>query len=420
MFCFRRPPPPLHPSVAWRPSPTASVNLSIKADPPPDPARENFPSLSIAAGKPPPILQQNVSPADATRTPLFIGFTRNWPILQQAVVSYLTAGWPAKDIYVVDNTGTMDSNTLGLLTLQNPFYVNYTRLKDSFGVNVVVTPTLLTFAQLQNFFLYTAITNGWENYWWSHMDSVAVSYEDRLPYESLHTRVLKDFAASKKPWNWALKFYAYDRLALVNVAAYKSVGGWDTHIPFYTTDCDFHQRIEMAGWKLPNVDVGMVFDVGDTLQDLAEMYPKNKEEGLNSERYKRIVKEFREIDHAKITADNPDGRNFWQGRQRGGKGEPFYRDPLVCTHLRLRLKFPENIAGKFGDKVINEGNNRASNKESICSSTWGNMCLRKSGDITIAISSKREGDQKMRGRNQKIFWIILGRHLGPVRHSLFR
>lgn len=37
-------------------------------------------------------------------TPLFIGFTRNWRILQQAVVSYIAAGWPPEDIFVVDNT----------------------------------------------------------------------------------------------------------------------------------------------------------------------------------------------------------------------------------------------------------------------------------------------------------------------------
>jgi len=51
-------------------------------------------------------------------TPLFIGFTRNWPILQQAVVSYITAGWPPEDIYVVDNTvrGMLFANIVTRLT----------------------------------------------------------------------------------------------------------------------------------------------------------------------------------------------------------------------------------------------------------------------------------------------------------------
>lgn len=33
-------------------------------------------------------------------TPLLIGFTRNWPLLQQTITSYITAGWPPSDIFV--------------------------------------------------------------------------------------------------------------------------------------------------------------------------------------------------------------------------------------------------------------------------------------------------------------------------------
>ncbi len=45
-------------------------------------------------------------------TPLFIGFTTNWLMLQQAIVSYIAAGWPPSQIYVMENTGVMDSNVL--------------------------------------------------------------------------------------------------------------------------------------------------------------------------------------------------------------------------------------------------------------------------------------------------------------------
>jgi len=200
---------------------------------------------------------------------------------------------------------------------------------------MLTTPTLLTFAQLQNFYLSTAIARGWDHYWWSHMDSVAVSWEDKSPYMSLHQRVLKDWSetAGEKPWKWGIKFYRYDRLALVNVQAYKDVGGWDTHIPFYATDCDFHQRLRMRGWELPNVAVGMVFDVGGTLPDLGALYPTTPDEKLAGERYRRVVKELGDIDVAKHTTKN--GRNFWQGTQRGGQGEPFYRDPAVSLRILI-------------------------------------------------------------------------------------
>jgi hypothetical protein len=167
------------------------------------------------------------------------------------------------------------------------------------------------------------------------MDSVAVSWEDKSPYMSLHQRVLKDWSetAGEKPWKWGIKFYRYDRLALVNVQAYKDVGGWDTHIPFYATDCDFHQRLRMRGWELPNVAVGMVFDVGGTLPDLGALYPTTPDEKLAGERYRRVVKELGDIDVAKHTTKN--GRNFWQGTQRGGQGEPFYRDPAVSLRILI-------------------------------------------------------------------------------------
>jgi hypothetical protein len=53
------------------------------------------------------------------------------------VVSYIAAGWPPEDIYVVENTGVMHANRDGLLTLQNPFYLNHTQLA-MLGVQVII------------------------------------------------------------------------------------------------------------------------------------------------------------------------------------------------------------------------------------------------------------------------------------------
>ncbi len=71
------------------------------------------------------------------KTPLFVGFTRNWPQLLQCVVSYIAAGWPPEDIWVVENTGVMNANREGRLSLQNPFYLNHTQL-GMLGVNVIM------------------------------------------------------------------------------------------------------------------------------------------------------------------------------------------------------------------------------------------------------------------------------------------
>jgi hypothetical protein len=162
-----RPPGPIH----KEPSP-------VKKRPP---ISENFPlaeSLTRRGDLPAiPSWNRPPNPHVPENTPLFIGFTRNWPLLQQAVFSYITSGWPPEDIYVVDNTGTMRSNSPpGQLTLQNPFYLNVQRLTDVFGVNIIYTPTLLSFAQLQNFYIFTAVEHGWDYFWWSHSMYIPIAF----------------------------------------------------------------------------------------------------------------------------------------------------------------------------------------------------------------------------------------------------
>lgn len=258
----------------------------------PPPIKDNFPLLSSEGkNKTPPIPSWNVAPKDLwtqynlpIAPPLLIGFTRSWPMLQQTVVSYITAGWPASQIYVVENTGTQQANARGQLSLQNPFYLNHTVLKDILGVNVIQTPTLLNFAQLQNFFLAQSYEHQWPYYFWSHMDVLAFAHEDgneknnakwnEEGYKSLYAMaltVLKD-ARDNDP-RWGIRFFAYDHLALVNREAYEDVGGWDTLIPYYITDCDMHSRLTMRDWTMKDARwIGQIWDVSVVLDDLSVLY----------------------------------------------------------------------------------------------------------------------------------------------------
>ncbi|KAK6340944.1 hypothetical protein TWF696_009257 [Orbilia brochopaga] len=260
------------------------------------------------------------------KTPLFIGFTRNWYLLEQAVVSYITAGWPASEIIVIDNTGVMDSNLRGLLSPKNPWYLNHTRL-EQLGVGVKRTPTLLTFAQLQNFFINYAVEQNWDYFFWSHMDVVVLSKEYEQPYTSFYARVLdclRQTLASKD--KWALKFFAYDWLTLVRVEAMKDVGGWDTQIPFYMTDCDMYERLFQRNYTQKDWDAGHIFDVASHLTDLAVLYPTPGEESaLDTTRFKELKIELERM--MKEKQENKNGRNTWQAQQDGGKGEPFWRNP---------------------------------------------------------------------------------------------
>lgn len=113
-------------------------------DPTP-PIPDPFPLLSQSSKKAeslrqqlkPPAINEPPSSHVSENTPLFIGFTRNWPQLLQCVASYIAAGWPPEDIHIVENTGVMYANRDGKLTLQNPFYLNHTQL-SMLGVNVIV------------------------------------------------------------------------------------------------------------------------------------------------------------------------------------------------------------------------------------------------------------------------------------------
>ncbi|KAL1909076.1 hypothetical protein Sste5344_005209 [Sporothrix stenoceras] len=384
-----------------KPGSTDNGDDSVKPIPDPFPLLSQLDKKSVQAFLP---RQQNTK----TRTPLLIGFTRNWPLLLQCVTSYMAAGWPARDIYVVENTGTMGANKAGKLSLQNPFFLNHTQLVDTLGVNVIETPTLFTFAQLQNFYLYTAQQMNWPQYFWSHQDVVVFSeegyqagsqpgYFDRGSYtntpRSFHQRALATLkilthraAGSGGAPTWATHFFDYDRLTLVNVHAYLSVGAWDTHISFYAGDCDMYLRLKWAGyWQgmlLPSV--GRIFDVAGVLDDLGALFHvpgvvpsvggwgaksrrgKESEGERSKKQLKRststssshvkaiddLVYVVAQMHRAKnegneaivdalepvVYSDDNDGtstansievsdRNAWHRRQQGGQGEPFYRDP---------------------------------------------------------------------------------------------
>ncbi|KAF9873079.1 hypothetical protein CkaCkLH20_09589 [Colletotrichum karsti] len=254
----------------------------------PPPVKDPFPLLMTS--NPPPIPSWNIPKKPNVYTkydlpiapPLLIGFTRSWPLLLQTVVGYVTAGWPAEQIYVVENTGVHESNAMGRLGLQNPLYLNHTQL-HMLGVHVIRTPVLLNFAQLQNYFVSLSKDKKWPYYFWSHMDSFVMSLEEGAeglsgPVNTPEYQTIYDLAVRevnhtlRTDPKWGARFFAYDHLALVNPKAYESVGGFDTFIPYYMTDCDMHWRLEEAGWSMNESRAGIIQDVATVLQDLRMFY----------------------------------------------------------------------------------------------------------------------------------------------------
>ncbi|OLN95272.1 hypothetical protein CCHL11_08135 [Colletotrichum chlorophyti] len=373
-----------------------------------------FPLLANGASDPPAIPPHNIPPEDLHRTyglaappPLFIGFTRQWPILLQCVVSYITAGWPASSIHVLENTGVQLANARGNLTLQNPFYLNHTTLAR-LGVNVLRAPALLSFSQMQNAFLHEAHARGWPYYFYSHQDVVVFSFEDgpddrhrpgdrawdfyderdeedglrppaagRPGYRTIYENCLRDLNGTlARGERWGFRWYQYDHLTLVNRAAMDAVGGWDSLIPYYATDCDMNARLAMDGWTMKHRRAGIINDVSTHLEDLSALYrvpgvkprfvdpnpPPPAPPGKKNGEKKKKEEEEEEEDEAggarrrddptpsNTTAeadaagyfrsvvdvafdmtrykyrDSDHNRNSWQKSQRGGEGEPYHYD----------------------------------------------------------------------------------------------
>lgn len=186
------------------------------------------------------------------------------------------------------------------------------------------------------------------------MDVVAVSDEEYKtePYESLYMRAVNVMRATLRPeyGPLAARWFAYDRLSLVRTKAFVDVGGWDTVIPFYMTDCDMYERLWMEGLKIEPAEAAKIWDVSTSLDDLEMLYRRGQkatkakknlsaregEQGppsdqapasaqRNSPIYQDLLHTLDDMQNQK--SSNADGRNTWQARQHGGKGEPFYRDP---------------------------------------------------------------------------------------------
>ncbi|KAI0196922.1 hypothetical protein F4808DRAFT_300046 [Astrocystis sublimbata] len=342
----------------------------------PPPITDPFPLLATAT--PPPIPSHNVPEKDGWKKygvpvapPLIIGFTRTWPMLLQTVVSYITAGWPPEQIYVVENTGMQQANTRGQLSLQHPWFLDHKALKK-LGVNIVQTPVLLTFAQLQNFYLSMSYTHDWPYYFWSHMDVLALGHENGYEnltaragepgYKSLYTLALEELNHTiTTDDRWGLRFFAYDHLTLQNPRAIEDIGGWDTLIPYYVTDCDTYTRLAMKEWSQKDANCGVITDTSVALDDLLALYrdptitPKftdpnpppppeaekkekrniqareegegEKEKPLDMNDPLDYWKELLRVADTMFHYKHGDrGRNTWQSGQHGGQGEMFYYD----------------------------------------------------------------------------------------------
>lgn len=167
------------------------------------------------------------------------------------------------------------------------------------------------------------------------MDVVVLSDESVVPYKSFHARVLEilaelgvhdpDMSTARLSNDWALKYFTYDWLTLMNVESWRTIGAWDPFIPYYTSDCDAYSRLAMHGFTKGDVRAGLIFDVASILHKPdARFFPANEGEFINSARFQSLRADLEKMMSSKSSGH----RNEWQaGRGDGGKGEVWTYDP---------------------------------------------------------------------------------------------
>lgn len=189
------------------------------------------------------------------------------------------------------------------------------------------------------------------------MDSPAVSdeeYEEEgQGYKSLYRRAVTVMKETMQPGYGPLaaRWFAYDRLSLVRTKAFVDVGGWDTLIPFYMTDCDMHERLWMKKFIIEDAKAGLIYDVASSVDDLEMFYrrgarkakreenlelppaepppPVIKPDGRNSPEYRDLLKRLDEMQRSKN--EDKAGRNTWQSAQQGAKASHFIEMVLALS-----------------------------------------------------------------------------------------
>jgi hypothetical protein len=277
-----------------------------------------YPALSIASRFE--INRRKATPPCRPPTPLFIAFASKFCLLQQALLSYIAEGWPPSQIVVVDNTGSWWANLHERLTQDNHTFLNHTLLRQTYGVNIYAMPTRLSFAQLQNTLLTLARTSGWPDFYSSHQDIVIRSSIVKVGMPFYHSVLQERELHSPVPATdstWAITFFHYDWLARTNVHAATQVGSWDVLIPWYPTDCDYYRRTRLRGYSIVDHYAGEIFDLATCLPDPETklFLPTDAAQNAN------VTETLRQMGISK--GEHKQGRNIWQGRERGGIADDF-------------------------------------------------------------------------------------------------
>jgi len=161
--------------------------------------------------------------------------------VEQSVMSSRAAGFERHHIVVIDTSP--DTHC----------YHRSAFLRREVGYVYPTIPTDLTFAMLHNVAWRLADRWGFPHYFWQHAD-VFITHEGET--EAFATKAMR-VVADETPPDWGMVHFAYDLFACYKTEAVAKVR-WDQGIHHYLADCDFHIRIQFAGYSIIQSFAGIV------------------------------------------------------------------------------------------------------------------------------------------------------------------
>ena len=163
--------------------------------------------------------------------------------VEQSVLSSRAAGFTKEHIVVIDTSPSTHC------------YNDSEFLRAEVGYVYPTVPSELTFAMMQNVAWNLAQRWGFPHYFWQHAD-VVITHEGEN--EVFATKAMRIVHAA--PSDWGQVQFGYDLFAAYKTEAVAKVR-WDQGISHYLADCDFHIRIQFAGYRILSSYAGIVLHI---------------------------------------------------------------------------------------------------------------------------------------------------------------
>jgi hypothetical protein len=128
--------------------------------------------------------------------------------------------------------------------------------QGSWPVPIFRVPGLpLTLSQTMNLLQAKALEQNCKAWFFMHSDA-------ELAPQTAEILLGEARQAFDEKESWGVIFTKYDTFCCFNVSAMSAVGPWDTNLPQYFADNDYYRRVELAGYKIFEVGMGVTHHEG--------------------------------------------------------------------------------------------------------------------------------------------------------------